>query len=163
VIRLAGRAGGQAPPRRPVPGAEALDPGLPVIRHLAAHPGLLGVSEASLPRALLLVQALDEECRRRGHATAHRGQEPRFDLLVDGERVNVLVSEEKDEVSRVPPEALAEVKYDWQRARPAAVQDWSGRLAMTLLTGAGSQSRWADRKRLRWDCMRTCTMQGSMS
>jgi hypothetical protein len=147
VIQLADRAEDQVLPRRPVPVPEALDPDLPVIRHLAAHPGLLDVSGASRDRALLLIQALDEECRRSGHATAHRGEEPGLDLVIEGEHVTVLVSEEKDEVSRVPPEALAEVKYDWQRARPVVMRDWSGRLAMTLLTDRWSQSRWADRKR----------------
>jgi hypothetical protein len=47
----------------------------------------------------------------------------------------------------VPPETLAKVKYDWQRARPVIMHDWSGRLAMTMLNGRPGQSRWADRKR----------------
>lgn len=147
VIQLADQAEDRSLPRRPVPLPESLDPDLPVIRHLAAHPGLLDVSQASRARALLLIQALDEESRRRGHAPAHRGKEPGFDLVIEGEHVTILVSEEKDEVSQIPPETLASVKYDWQRARPVIMQDWSGRLAMTLLAGRWGQSRWADRKR----------------
>lgn len=147
LIQLTDRSENHALPRRQFPAPEAFDPDLPVIRHLAAHPGLLDVSTGSRNRALLLVQALDEECRRRGHAAAHRGNEPGFDLLINGERVTILVSEEKDKVSRVPPETLAKVKYDWQRARPVIMHDWSGRLAMTMLNGRLGQSRWADRKR----------------
>jgi hypothetical protein len=84
TIQLVDRPEDQARQRRPVPVPEALHPDLPLIRHLAAHPGLLEVSEASRNRALLLIQALDEECRRRGHSTAQRGQEPGFDIVIDG-------------------------------------------------------------------------------
>ena len=99
LIQLTDRSENHALPRRQFPAPEAFDPDLPVIRHLAAHPGLLDVSTGSRNRALLLVQALDEECRRRGHAAAHRGNEPGFDLLINGERVTILVSAEKDKVS----------------------------------------------------------------
>lgn len=147
VIRLADRPGAAQPERPAIPVPQDLDRDAAVIRHLIARPALLAVSEASRERALLLIQALDEECRRRGHATAHRGHEPGFDLVIDGERVSVLVSEEKDKVSQVPADALEKVKYEWQRVRPVTTETWSGRLTMTLLESRWNTRQWADRKR----------------
>ena len=144
VVQLVDWTEDQAPQRRPVPVPGALRLDLPVVRHLAAHPDLLDISETSRHRALLLIQAMDEECRRRGYATAHRGRKKGFDLLIAGERVTVLVSEEMEEVSRVRPKTPARLNYDRQRTRLVAVRDWSGRLAMTLLADGWSQPRWAD-------------------
>ena len=143
VIELIDKPDPGPPAPAPIPVPDTVDPGLPLLAHLAANPQLLDVSEKTRDRALRLVQALVEECARRGHETRPRDDGPSFELVIRGETIEVTVNEEKDKITRVADEDLARLKYDWQRASPTTVLDWSGRLVMTL----PSERRWADRKR----------------
>ncbi|MGL5826019.1 MAG: hypothetical protein ACRCYU_14590, partial [Nocardioides sp.] len=147
VIELVDRPTESLPELPLVPIPEAPDLGSEVIGHLAARPELMGVFESSRDRALRLVQALVDECVRRGHQVRHRGDEPGVEIVIAGEAIAVTISEENDKRTRVTEEDVMELKYEWQRARPVTVKDWSGRLTMTLVTGAWSEPSWADRKR----------------
>lgn len=143
VIELVDKPDQGPPLPPPIPVPNTVDLALPLLAHLAAHPHLLDVSERTRDRAMRLVQALVEECTRRGHETRPRDEGPTFELMIRGETIEVTVSEEKEKETRVPDEEVAKLKYDWQRASPTTTLDWSGRLAMTL----PAEQQWADRKR----------------
>jgi hypothetical protein len=151
VIELVDKPDPGPSPPAPIQVPKAVNLDLPLLAHLAANPQLLDVSDGMRDRALRLVQALVEEGTRRGHETGPRDDGPSFELVIRGEAIEVTVREEKDKVTRVSDEDRAKVKYDWQRASPTAVLDWSGRLVMTM----PGERHWADRKR--W------TLEGKLS
>jgi hypothetical protein len=75
-----------------------VDDALPVICELRRHPELLGVGAGSLPWALLLVQALAVEARRRGHEVSVAGGDvPGVVLRVRGRKYGQLMGEEDDD------------------------------------------------------------------
>lgn len=150
VVRLLSRD--EAAPAReqlpPIPVPEFLDAAHEVVLELRDHrPELLDVEAASRQRALLVVQAIAEECGRRGYGfgLGSEGQST-FQISV-GEIVFAFAMFEEYTRREVPdPEELATVKYEWQRVRSTVRQVRSGRLVIRLGEQYSSVS-WADRKR----------------
>ncbi|WP_397519373.1 hypothetical protein [Rhodococcus pyridinivorans] len=148
VISLADEPADDAGPA-PVPVPDVLDPSIPAIPALKRRPGALAVSAASRERALLIVQALVEEAGRRGYAC--RGPEdesgPALTIRIGSVDVLFRMYEEKDRALAVPEEERQKVRYDWQRAPLQDVEQWSGRLALTMENGSSKPQFWADRRR----------------
>lgn len=150
VIRLLSRD--EAAPAReqlpPIPVPESLDAAHEVVLELRDHrPELLDVEAASRQRALLILQAIAEECDRRsyGFSSGSEGQST-FQISL-GEIVFAFTMFEEYTRREVPdPEELATVKYEWQRVRSTVRQVRSGRLVIRLGERYSSVS-WADRKR----------------
>jgi len=69
-----------------------------------------------------------------------------FEVSIGSQTLLVDLYEEKQTVSIVPPEAVAKLKYDWQRATPVETEQFNGRLALRIRGYSPSQG-WADRKR----------------
>lgn len=134
-------------PRVPVP--ESSDRLHRSVRELRDSRGeRLNVSPSVQHRALLILQAIADECERRGHEFALPPDDApgTFRLTIDGVPTDFDMLEER--VRRPVPNAdeLAEVKYEWQRVRSTVQKILSGRL---LIRSGPSYSRtsWADRKR----------------
>ncbi len=118
-----------------------------VVRELSRDPKLLDVSDQVRPRALLITQAIIEECSRRGYSVSLRGErQPSFEIAVGDDSFAVTIAEEWDRGEAPDPEALGKAKYDWQRIPVTMQKVRSGRLRLELGEGRMVQF-WADRKR----------------
>ncbi|GAB3769224.1 hypothetical protein [Microlunatus parietis] len=148
VIRLVDRQP-QVEPDPPIAVPTSIDLSQPTIRHLVQHPNLIEVSSATRDRALLIMQALIAECIDRGYRVQPRSEGTGVEVIIGEDRVPVVMWEEKEKVSKISPEAVAELKYDWQRAQPVTTWDWSGRLAICIDFEVRWRIKplWADRKR----------------
>ena len=110
-------------------------------------PGLLDVSSEVRHRALLIVQAIADECARRGYGFGLRGDgEPTFQIAVGEDCFCFTLSEELERRDVVDAGKLAGARYSWQRIPSSMQQVRSGRLVLRLGSGHGSVS-WADRRR----------------
>ncbi|PND50069.1 hypothetical protein CQZ88_21325 [Rhodococcus sp. ENV425] len=136
------------PPSLPaVPVPHTLSGSADLIRMLLKQPRLLDVSEPIRPRALLIVQAIADECERRGYPVGLRDdQDPSFAITVGEDRFGVVISEEWEQGEAPEPEKLAAAKYDWQRIPLGVRSVRSGRLRLDLQTESGTRG-WADRTR----------------
>lgn len=132
----------------PIPVPESLDAAHEVVLELRDHrPELLDVESSSRRRALLILQAIAEECDRRGYGFGLGSQEQSTFQISPGEIVFAFAMFEEYTRREVPdPEELATVKYEWQRVRSTVRQVRSGRLVIRL-GGRYSSVSWADRKR----------------
>lgn len=131
-------------PMIPIP--EHLDPSNPLLRHLVEHPELLRVAPASWDRALRVLQAIFDECNRRGHL-AQPSTESTLELVIMGEVLTARLSEESQKAHRPPDEEIAGAKYDWQRIPARETCEFNGRLVLTLEPQKWRPSSWADSKR----------------
>jgi len=112
---------------------------------LRADRSLLAVADETLPRALALVQAIADECARRGWMLTVDA-EPSFLITVGEDEYRCLLSEERETRDVFAEEDVAARKYDWQRVSPTRQQVFSGRLRLEV--GPSWEHRWwADRKR----------------
>lgn len=129
----------------------APDPRHPVVHALQQRMDELAVSASSHERALLIHQALADEAIRRGYTCTvpeSDDQESATLLVRIGEiDVGFTMHEEKKKVQSVPDDELQKIRYDWQRAPLREVEQWSGRLVLTLDAGRWRNPWWADRKR----------------
>ncbi|WP_188744593.1 hypothetical protein [Agromyces bauzanensis] len=117
----------------------------PEIRALLANRSLLSVSEEQLPRALALVQAVADECRRRGWIL-EVDDKPTFVVAVGEDSYRFMLGEEREKRDVYAEEDVAARKYDWQRVSPTRREVFNGRLRLELGVGYALQW-WADRKR----------------
>lgn len=150
VIRLISRdeAGQSAEKLPPVPVPTTLEIVHETVRTLRdERPGLLDVADSSRGRALLVLQAIADECGRRGYEFSLRPDDnPTFQISVDGVSFGFVMFEEYESRPVMNEDDLKEAKYDWQRVRSAVQKVRSGRLA--IQTGSRySAVSWADRKR----------------
>lgn len=145
-IRLVPRS--QIPPPLPaVPVPQILSDDSELVRMLQTHPQVLDVSERTRSRALLIVQAIADECERRGYRVGLCDEPvPSFAITVGKDRFGVVISEEWEQGEVPEPEKLAAAKYDWQRIPLSVRPVRSGRLRLDLQTASGHQG-WADRTR----------------
>lgn len=111
------------------------------------RPELLDVEESSQQRALLILQAVAEECDRRGYGfSSGSAGNSTFQISV-GEIVFAFAMFEEYTRRETPDrEEPATVKYEWQRVRSTVQRVRSGRLVIRLGERYSSVS-WADRKR----------------
>lgn len=118
-----------------------------VVSALGNASNLLDVSGDARQRALLITQAIADECLRRGYRCELREDgRPSFQIAVGEDLFKFTLSEEFERREVVDGEQLAAAKYSWQRI-PSSIRDVrSGRLLLRLGTGYGSVY-WADRKR----------------
>ncbi|NWO17047.1 MAG: hypothetical protein HLX46_09515 [Corynebacterium sp.] len=117
----------------------------PVIRTLQSHPELIEVSETTRGQAVLILQAIAAECDRRDHHISLRDDtQPTFQITIGSDVFRFLLSEEWEHRYIPDPNELDDVKYSWQRVQLTRQKVPSGRLALSLDSGA---QRWADRKR----------------
>jgi len=133
VIRLAPLE--DAPPRRqplpPIPVPETLEGCHDAIAALRESTGLLGVSDAARPRALLIAQAIAGECSRRGYRFGLRDDgQASFQINAGQERFCFTVEEEVERREVADPQKLAAAKYPWQRIPSVVAQVPSGRLLL---------------------------------
>ena len=150
VIRLLPRD--EAEPMReqldPIEVPESLHGSHEAVLELRDHqPELLDVGDASRRRALLILQAIADECGRRGYGFGLRKDgQPTFQVSV-GDIVFAFALSEEYERREVPdPDELATAQYEWQRVRSTVQQVRSRRLVIRL-GDRYSSSSWADRKR----------------
>jgi hypothetical protein len=131
----------------PIPLPEVLDESNVAVALLSERPALLDVSEDARPRALLIVQAIAEECARRGFRFELRPRDqPSFQITISDDRFPFTLSEEYERRTVPVPEKAAAVKYEWQRVPVEERKVRSGRLVLQL--GLGYRPLWwADRKR----------------
>lgn len=150
VIRLvpfAERPPYQKPQRISVP--SAADPDHPLVRAIAVQAEHMLISPPLPPRALAIVQALAEECDRRGHRLDVASDRPLgLHMTVQSHAFDLDLYEEQDEVEHVADKEVAATKYAWQRVRPRVVTLPSGRLALRL-RDEWHRRIWADRTRWR--------------
>jgi hypothetical protein len=111
------------------------------------HRDLLDVADSSRERALLVLQAIADECGRRGHEFCLRPDNaPTFQISVDGIPSGFILFEEYESRPVVDEEDLKNAKYPWQRVQSTLQRIRSGRLV--IQTGPRySAVSWADRKR----------------
>ncbi|UTT51181.1 hypothetical protein [Rhodococcus gordoniae] len=145
-IRLVPRS--QVPHSLPaVPVPHTLSDGAELVRMLQRQPHLLDVSDHTRLRALLIAQAIADECGRRGYPVGLRDeQDPSFAITVGEDRFGVVICEEWEQGEAPEPEKLAAAKYDWQRIPLSVRSVRSGRLRLDLQTESGTRG-WADRTR----------------
>lgn len=150
VIRLLPRD--EAAPVRdqldPIVVPESLHGSHEAVRELRDHlPDLLDVGDGSRRRALLILEAIADECGLRGYEFGLRDDgQPTFQISV-GDIVFAFALSEEYERREVPdPDELATAKYEWQRVRSTVKRVHSGRLVIRLGDRYSSTS-WADRKR----------------
>lgn len=145
-IRLVPRS--HIPPSLPaVPVPHRLSDSSELVRMLQRQPQLLDVSEHTRLRALLIAQAIADECERRGYPIGLRDeQDPSFAITVGEDHFGVVISEEWEQGEAPEPEKLAAAKYDWQRIPLSVRSVRSGRLRLDLQTESGTRG-WADRTR----------------
>lgn len=120
----------------------------PAVRDLRDRvPEALNVSPDQRRRALLILQAIADECERRGHEFGVSPDDaPAFRITVAGVPTDFVLFEEHERRSVPVEKELAEARYSWQRVRSAVQRVPSGRLAIKTGTSYQSSS-WADRKR----------------
>lgn len=130
-----------------IPVSQVLTGTCELVRALQTQPQLLDVSEQTRPRALLIAQAIADECELRGYGVGLRDdQDPSFAVTVDEDRFGVVISEEWEQGEAPEPEKLAAAKYDWQRIPVSVRPVRSGRLRLDLQIGSAARG-WADRTR----------------
>ena len=129
-----------------IPVPDHVDPENPLIAHLIRHPEQMPVASASRDRALRLVQALHDECQRRGHHV-RPGSETTLELVIQDQALPVALTEETQKAHRPPEEEIAAAKYDWQRIPARETREFNGRLVLTLEPKTYQASGWADRQR----------------
>lgn len=122
-----------------------LDLNLEVIKALKQRLQGVKVAAASQERVLLLHQALALEADRRGYACTIPADGPTLIIRIGEVDAEFSIHEEKVRVQKVVSEETTAVRYDWQRAPLQSVEEWSGRLRLTLQDG-WNPSWWADRK-----------------
>ncbi|MBT2513097.1 hypothetical protein [Arthrobacter sp. ISL-30] len=150
VIRLISRydAGQSEEKLPPIPAPTTLETVDETVRTLRdERPELLDVADSSRQRALLVLQAIADECGRRGYEFNLRPDNaPTFQISVDGVSTGFFMFEEYENRPVVSEDELKEAKYPWQRVRSTVQKVRSGRLA--IQTGSrNSPVSWADRKR----------------
>lgn len=110
-------------------------------------PGLLDFSAEARGRALLIAQAIADECGRQGYIFGLCDEdEPGFQITKGDARCVFTLAEEFEPGEVVDSEKLAAAKYGWQRIPSSVLEVRSGRLILRLQSGYGSVF-WADRKR----------------
>ena len=111
------------------------------------RPELLDVADSSRERALLVLQAIAEECGRRGYEFSLRPDDaPTFQISMEGISSAFFMFEEYESRPVMNEFELKEAKYTWQRVRTTVQKIRSGRLV--IQTGSRySPTSWADRKR----------------
>jgi len=139
-------------PERPTPLLQVpvptdLDVCHPVVRALREAQDLLDVSDEAKSRALMIIQAIADECDRRGYEIGLPNDDDlSFEIAVGVDRFAFSMVEEFERREAVDPKKLAAAKYGWQRV-PSTMQDVrSGRLQLRMRDGYRSVS-WADRQR----------------
>ncbi|MDQ6739144.1 MAG: hypothetical protein M3021_01895, partial [Actinomycetota bacterium] len=111
------------------------------------RPGLLDVADPSRERALLVVQAIADECGRRGYEFSLRPDHtPTFQISTEGISTAFVVSEEYERRPVVNESELREARYPWQRVQSTVQKVHSGRLVIRT-DSRYSPVSWADRKR----------------
>lgn len=152
VIRLvpfAERPPYQRRPRIAIP--SAADPDHPLVSALTKQADHMPISPSLVPRALAIIQALAEDCDRRGYwLDVATDRELGLRMTAQGHLFDLDLYEEQDEIERVAVEEVAATKYAWQRVRPQVVTLPSGRLALRL-RDEWHRRTWADRSRWRLD------------
>lgn len=150
VIRLLPRDEA-APAREQLPSIQmpkSLDALHDAVRQLRDHcPELLDVDESSRERAFLILQAIAEECDRRGYrfGLGTEGQST-FQVSIGETGFAFALLEEYTRREVPDPDELATARYEWQRVRSTVQKVRSGRLVIRLGERYSSVS-WADRKR----------------
>lgn len=123
---------------------EEVNPRHPAVRAIGKSESF-AVSNEQKPRALALVQAIAEECRRRGWAMTF-DESPGFVITSGQDSYRCLLLEEREKRDVFADADVAKRKYDWQRVSPTRADVYSGRLRLEI--GQGYSVRWwADRKR----------------
>lgn len=150
VIRLAPRSEDTRRKEQlaPVPVPTSLDPVHEAVRVIRdERPQLLDVEGAARERALLLLQALADECERRSCEFVLRPEDtPTFRISARGVDFDFRMYEELERRPVLNEDELSEVRYTWQRVRSTVRDVRSGKLALS--TGSSySPVWWADRKR----------------
>jgi hypothetical protein len=113
---------------------------------LKSNRELMLVSDEALPRALTLVQAIADECARRGWILAVGGNDSSFTIAVGGDSYRCVLGEEREKRDVYTDEDVAVRRYDWQRVSPTRMEVYSGRLRLEVGPRYGSRW-WADRRR----------------
>lgn len=134
-----------AEPGAVIPVPSTPDPTQPEVIALKSNRELLLVSDETLLRALALVQAMADECARRGWILSV-GDDPSFTITVGEDSYRCVLSEEREKRDAYTEEDLAVRKYDWQRVSPTRMEVYSGRLRLEVGPRYGSRW-WADRRR----------------
>jgi hypothetical protein len=113
--------------------------------------GRLEVSDELRDRALRVLQAIADECERRGYDFAVPNEASATCQVAIGADQFPLWLYEEHQARDVPdPEQLAAAKYLWQRIPAVTAELPTGRLAIRLEFESGYQTRtrsWADRQR----------------
>ncbi|WP_413247827.1 hypothetical protein [Sinomonas flava] len=150
VIRLISRDddGQKEDKLPPIPVPTSLETVHESVRKLRdERPGLLDVADSSRERALLVLQAIADECGRRGYEFGLRPDgAPTFQISVEGIPSGFSMSEEYERRPVVNEDELKEAKYTWQRVRSTVQKVRSGRLVIRAGSSYSPVS-WADRKR----------------
>lgn len=122
------RAGALAP----IPVPAALEPAHEVVRALKDDlPELIDAEGEARQRALLILQAIADECSRRSYEFGLRPeQKPTFRISVGDVDLDFSMFEEFERRSVVNEDELEEVKYSWQRVRSTVQQVRSGKLVL---------------------------------
>jgi hypothetical protein len=149
VIRLVSLAESPPPvePLPPIPVPKTLRDAHAAVRMLRDEAHSMDVSSESKPRALLLVQAIGDECARRGY-TLSRTEDvgTTFWISIGDDQFPFTLAEEFERREVLDEKQLAAAKYAWQRVPARVRQVRSGRLLLRLGSGYGSVF-WADRRR----------------
>lgn len=150
VIRLILRddAGQSEDKLQPIPVPTTLETVHETVRTLRdERPELLDVADSSRERALLVLQAIAEECGRRGYEFSLRPDDaPTFQIILEGISSGFSMFEEYERRPVMNEDELKEAKYTWQRVRSTVQKVRSGKLV--IRTGSSySPVSWADRKR----------------
>jgi hypothetical protein len=150
VIRLISRddAGQSEEKLPPIPVPTTLETIHETVRTLRdERPELLEVADSSRERALLVLQAIADECGRRGYEFSLRPDKaPTFQISVEGISSGFSIFEEYESRPVMNADELKEAKYTWQRVRSTVQKVRSGKLV--IRTGSSySPVSWADRKR----------------
>ncbi|WP_344067594.1 hypothetical protein [Nostocoides vanveenii] len=107
----------------------------------------LSISQAIRGRAVGLLQTLAYEAARRGFDCSVPESGPVLVLTINHIDVEFTLHEEKVRGTAVAEEDRAKVRYSWQRAPLQRVEQWTGRLVLTLVKDPYNRAFWADRKR----------------
>ena len=119
-----------------------------LVREVQSAPeAVLPVEDASRERALRILQAVNEECVRRGYSVGLRDDRlPTFQIAVDATIFRFSLLEEYESREVVDPQEVTAARYEWQRLPVTVGRIGSGRLVIRLEDRFHPHS-WADRKR----------------
>ncbi|MBP2322654.1 hypothetical protein JOF56_003039 [Kibdelosporangium banguiense] len=124
----------------------------PLVAKLQRRPGRIFVTEASLNRALRILNTLLTEWERRGNSAELEDDAHGITMICGESRYGTQISEQREVVEQYPTSEELEQKkvYAWQRVQPTEREVGTGYLVLELKHEwkySGRRRRWADRAR----------------